>query len=49
MKPIDLTFACEMELDLTMELEHEFQDIINCKDLLDMNEFIYSFFLYVGD
>jgi hypothetical protein len=40
MKPIDLTFTCEMESDLIMELEAEIQDEINCKDLLNLNEIV---------
>jgi hypothetical protein len=46
MKPTDSTSACEMESSLTMEVEAKFQDVINCKDLLDLDEIIYfSFFM----
>jgi hypothetical protein len=46
MKPIDLTSTCEMESYLTMELEVKFQDVVNCEDLLDLNEITYfSFFM----
>jgi hypothetical protein len=38
MKPIDFSVAHEMESNLTIELEIKFQDEIDCKDLLDLNE-----------
>jgi hypothetical protein len=38
MKPIDFALACEVEPYLTMELEVEFQDEIDCEDFLNLNE-----------
>jgi hypothetical protein len=45
-KSINLTFACEVELDLTTELEVEFHDgKIDRNDLFDLNEVFQIFFL----
>jgi hypothetical protein len=49
MKPIDFASTCEMELDLTMELEVEFQDEVDYEIFLDLIEIIYIFFLYASD
>jgi hypothetical protein len=38
MKPIDFSFACKMELNLIIELETKFQDEVDCRDFLDLNE-----------
>jgi hypothetical protein len=38
MKPIDFSFACEMESNLIIELKTEFQDEVDCRDFLDLNE-----------
>jgi hypothetical protein len=45
MKPIDFASAFEMELNLTMELEAEFQDEIDYECFLDLNEIVYIFSL----
>jgi hypothetical protein len=46
MKPIDFALACEVESNLTMELEVEFQDEVHCEDFLNLNETLY--FLYAS-
>jgi hypothetical protein len=38
MKPIDFASTCEMESNLTMELEVVFQDEIDHENFLDLNE-----------
>jgi murein endopeptidase len=38
MKPIDFALACEVESNLTMEVEVEFQDEVHCEDFLYLNE-----------
>jgi hypothetical protein len=43
MKPIDFSFACEMESNLMIELKTKFQDEVDCKDFLDLNETFWSF------
>ncbi len=44
MKPIDLACTCELELDLTTELEAKFHaDAIDHDDFLDLNE-VFNFF-----
>ncbi len=36
MKPIDFTFTCEVELDLMIELEVEFENKVKCEDFLNL-------------
>ncbi len=38
LKPIDFVFACEVELNLKTKLEFEFQDEVDCKDFLNLND-----------
>ncbi len=40
MKLINFSSTCEMELNLTMELEVEFQDEVDYKKKLDLNEIV---------
>jgi len=47
-KPIDLAFACELELDLTIELEAKFHaDAVDHDDFLNLNEVKFFFFSFV--
>jgi hypothetical protein len=48
-KPIDLAFACELELDLTIELEAKFHaNAVDHGDFLNLNEVNFFFLLCVG-
>jgi hypothetical protein len=40
MKPTYFTSTCEMKLNLTMELEVEFQDEVDYEKKLDLNDII---------
>jgi hypothetical protein len=40
MEPTYFTFACEMKLNLTMELEVELQDGVDYEKNLDLNEIV---------
>ncbi len=39
-KPINFALACEVESNLTTELEAKFEDEVHCEDFLDLNETI---------